>query len=94
MFCSKCGRQVGAGRYCAGCGSSIAGSTGTAGKPTFLKRLADAVVMTLQQQAAFNAVAQQTSGRTHQNSNGSWSYVNDASGTSIISDGNSIDFLR
>jgi hypothetical protein len=44
--------------------------------------------------ALCNANRQASSGRTWHNGDGSWSYRNDATGMSIISDGHNVDILR
>jgi len=44
--------------------------------------------------ALCNAQRQTSSGRTWHNGDGSWSYRNDATGMSVISDGHNVDILR
>jgi hypothetical protein len=44
--------------------------------------------------ALCNAHRQTSSGRTWHNGDGSWSYRNDATGMSVISDGHNVDILR
>jgi hypothetical protein len=44
--------------------------------------------------ALCNANQQAASGRTWHNGDGSWSYRNDATGMSVISDGHNVDILR
>ncbi len=97
MYCKSCGNPVET-RFCTQCGADQTTPVvqQPTHQPTFWDRLGNAIILTAQQQAALNAmnVQQQQQNGVNRNPDGSWSYRNDYSGNSIISDGTSIDFTR
>jgi zinc-ribbon domain len=101
MYCTNCGNQLqDQSNFCSRCGAKVAAgsppaaASGASQKPetpaqTFWNRLGQAVVLTLQQQAAANAMRQQQSGgnfwssaTASGNDNGQSGYV-DVGGTII-----------
>lgn len=84
MFCKHCGNQLGE-KFCSHCGMWRPGA-----KLGFMDRLKAALIMQsragVQQTIPYNGV--------NNNPDGSWSYRNDNSGNSVISDGQNIFFTK